>query len=207
MKTESLIFDMDGTLWDSSENVAASWTEVLKREKIKRVITEEDMKSVMGLTMTDISDRLFPEMLPERRIELMNTCAEYENEYLSKHGGKLYEGITETLKILSKSHRLFIVSNCQSGYIEAFLMFYGLDQYFTDHLCWGDTHEIKGESIKLLMKKNNITDSAYVGDIQGDCDSARYAGIKFIHAAYGFGTVSDPDAVIHSFSDLLHVLE
>lgn len=31
MKVESLIFDMDGTLWDSAENVARSWTEVLRR--------------------------------------------------------------------------------------------------------------------------------------------------------------------------------
>ena len=57
------------------------------------------------------------------------------------------------------------------------------------------------------MEKNNVEDAAYVGDIQGDCDSARYAGIKFIHAAYGFGNVDDKDAEIRSFGELLDVVE
>ena len=57
------------------------------------------------------------------------------------------------------------------------------------------------------MDKNDVKDAAYVGDIQGDCDSARYAGIKFIHAAYGFGKVDDKDASIQKFADLLDVVE
>ena len=57
------------------------------------------------------------------------------------------------------------------------------------------------------MEKNGIEDASYVGDIQGDCDSARFAGIKFIHAAYGFGSVKDKDAEIHTFAELLDVVE
>ena len=70
-----------------------------------------------------------------------------------------------------------------------------------------DTKVSKGESIKILMDKNDIKDAAYVGDIQGDCDSARYAGIKFIHAAYGFGKVDNKDAAIQKFEDLLDIVE
>ena len=47
MKVESLIFDMDGTLWDSAENVARSWTEVLKEKSdVDMVVTESDIKAV-----------------------------------------------------------------------------------------------------------------------------------------------------------------
>lgn len=208
MKVESLIFDMDGTLWDSAANVAASWTEVLERQKdIDGVVTERDIQSVMGLPMDEIAARLFSEVSPERQMEIMDACGDYENEYLRKHGGRLYDGVPETLEKLSGTHRLFIVSNCQSGYIEAFLAYYGFGKYFKDILCWGDTKASKGESIRILMERNDITDAAYVGDIQGDCDSARYAGIRFIHAEYGFGEVADKDARIGSFSELAELVE
>lgn len=139
--------------------------------------------------------------------QLIDACGDYENEYLREHGGVLYDGVEDTIAKLSGSHRLFIVSNCQSGYIEAFLDYYGFGKYFKDILCWGDTKVSKGESIKILMEKNGIEDAAYVGDIQGDCDSARFAGIKFIHAAYGFGSVKDKDAEINTFAELLDVVE
>lgn len=208
MQVESLIFDMDGTLWDSAENVAASWTEVLKRQPdIDRIVTRADIQSVMGLPMDEIARRLFPEVTTARQMELVNACGGYENEYLEEHGGMLYDGLEETLAALARNHRLFIVSNCQSGYIEAFLAHYGFGRYFQGTLCWGQTRVPKGESIKILMEQYGITDAAYVGDIQGDCDSARYAGIRFIHAAYGFGEVQEPDAVIAAFDELLELVE
>ena len=207
MKVESLIFDMDGTLWDSAENVARSWTEVLKEKSdVDMVVTESDIKAVMGMPMDAIARKMFGEFSEERQMEL-DACGDYENDYLRQHGGKLYDGVEDTLAKLSEAHRLYIVSNCQSGYIEAFLEYYGFGRYFKDILCWGDTKVSKGESIKILMDKNGITDAAYVGDIQGDCDSARYAGIKFIHAAYGFGKVEDKDASIQRFEDLLDIVE
>lgn len=208
MQVESLIFDMDGTLWDSAANVARSWSEVIKKQPdMHTEITESDIKGVMGLPMDAIAVRLFGDYTPERQSEIMDACGNYENEYLRIHGGKLYDGVEDTLRQLAEGHRLFIVSNCQSGYIEAFLEHYGFGKYFKDILCWGDTRKSKGESIRILMDKNEISDAAYVGDIQGDCDSARFAGIKFIHAAYGFGKVDDKDAEIKSFCELLEVVE
>lgn len=207
MKIESIIFDMDGTLWDSAENVAASWQEVIEKQPdIDRKIATADIKGVMGMTMDAIGEKLFSGLSPDRQMEVVNECGEYENEYLRKHGGMLYEGLEETLKKLQGKYRLFIVSNCQSGYIEAFLYYYGFEKYFADTLCWGQTKVSKGESIKLLMDKNDIKDAVYVGDIQGDLDSARYAGIGFVHAAYGFGEVDAPDAVIKDITELPKVL-
>ena len=208
MKVESLIFDMDGTLWDSAKSVAESWNKVLDDlNEVKIRFTADDIKSVMGKPMDVIAAMFFPEVDSKRQMEIMNECGLYENEYLLYHGGILYDNLEETLKELKKNHRLFIVSNCQSGYIEAFLEYYGFEEYFEDILCWGDNQLSKGDNIKLIMQKNSVTDAAYVGDIHADCDSARYAGIKFIHAAYGFGEVSDPDATIESFTDLPGILD
>ena len=82
----------------------------------------------------------------------------------------------------------------QNGYIEAFFEYYSLERYFTDYLCWGDTHKPKSETLKLIMQKNHCTSAVYVGDTQGDFDAASAAGIPFIHAAYGFGELTSPPA-------------
>lgn len=203
MTAESIIFDMDGTLWDSSRSVAQSWNEAVSGlPDVNINLTEKDIQGIMGLTMDVIADKFFGNTSKERRMEIMNICGSHENEYLKIHGGQLYENAEKTLESLSREHRLFIVSNCQSGYIEAFLEYYGLGKLFDGFICWGDNSLPKGDNIKYIMNKNNITDAVYVGDTQGDCDSAYYAGAKFIHAAYGFGTADRTDAVIHRFDEL-----
>lgn len=198
---DSIIFDMDGTLWDSAENVARAWNEAVGSD----MFTERDIKSVMGLTMTTIAERLFPNETEEKRQEFLKRCCECENKYLRAHGGILYPNTESTLKKLSERYRLFIVSNCQEGYIEAFWDFYGLGGVFEDKLCWGDNKLEKWENIKLIIERNELRDALYVGDTQGDCDSAYKAGARFAHAAYGFGTANRCDYRLNDISELLDI--
>ncbi|MDE7229837.1 MAG: HAD family hydrolase [Oscillospiraceae bacterium] len=199
---DSIIFDMDGTLWDSAENVAKAWNEAVGRE----MFTERDIKSVMGLTMTAIAKRLFPNETEEKRQEFLDRCCECENKYLRAHGGKLFPNTESTLKKLSERYRLFIVSNCQAGYIEAFWEYYKLGGLFEDKLCWGDNRLEKSENIRLIIEKNGLRDALYVGDTQGDCDSAYKAGARFAHAAYGFGTADRCDYRLNDISELLTMI-
>ena len=199
---DSIIFDMDGTLWDSAENVALAWNEAVGKD----VFTESDIKGVMGLTMTTIAERLFPNETEEKRREFLQKCCECENKYLRSNGGKLYPNTESTLKKLSERYRLFIVSNCQEGYIEAFWEFYGLGGLFEDKQCWGDNRLEKWENIKLIIERHGLQSALYVGDTQGDCDSAYKAGAKFAHAAYGFGTADRCDYRLNDISELLHII-
>ena len=207
MKYDGIIFDMDGTIWNTEKEVCLAWNKVLADAGHPKRVTGDELAGYMGLPMTEIAKRMFGTDNYDSVAELFGCCMQYENEYIAKHGAVLYPDLINTLKQMYTKIPLFIVSNCQSGYIEAFLDYYGFGKYFKDILCWGDTKVSKGESIKILMEKNGIEDAAYVGDIQGDCDSARFAGIKFIHAAYGFGSVKDKDAEIHTFAELLDVVE
>ena len=208
MAKAGIIFDMDGTLWDSAEGVALSWTEIVNKEHDKnRVITTEDIQGVMGRTMDKIAEALFPELDLEPRLDLLQKCCDYENEYLRIHGGILYPDLEDTFKVLQQNYDLYIVSNCQAGYIEAFLEHYGFEHYFKDIECYGNNGLQKSENIRNIVERNNLDKAVYVGDIQGDYDATMAAGLPFIHAAYGFGTIAQEVAKIDCFKDLTTVVK
>lgn len=208
MKT-GLIFDMDGTLWDSSEGVAASWTEKVRELGYDRpAITKQDVMSIMGLTMDRIADIIFADLPKDERMRLLDLCCAHENDYLREHGGVLYPDLEKTFKALRKAgYELYIVSNCQSGYIEAFLEHYGFGHYFSDIECYGNNLKGKGENIALLAERNSLEKAWYIGDIQGDYDATVQAGFDFIHAAYGFGTIEQTVPELERFSDLPRLLK
>ena len=203
-----IIFDMDGTLWDSSENVAKSWDEVVRKEKSGlRRIEKEDIQNVMGLTMTDIAKSLFPMLEEEEAFALTDRCGEYENAYLRRFGGVLYPQLEDTLKILAGRYPLYIVSNCQKGYIEAFLDYYDFWKYFQDIECFGNNNMGKAYNIGLVIKRNRLDHAVYVGDIQGDYNASKEAGADFVHAAYGFGHIKERVPAVSAFAKLPEVLK
>lgn len=201
---KGIIFDMDGTLWDSAENVAKSWNlAIAKSGLIKKELTTQDIQSVMGKTMDVIADILFSELDQEKRMRLLEDCCAMENDYLREHGGVLYDGVKETFaKLKERGYHLSIVSNCQSGYIEAFLDYYKLWDAIEDKQCYGDNLRQKGENIRLVVERNSLDVAVYVGDIQGDYDASCQAGVDFIHASYGFGTIDAEVPAIKNFTEL-----
>ena len=122
----------------------------------------------------------------------MELCSVEELTELLAEGGRLFDGLEDVLTELSKQYKLYIVSNCNPGYIEAFLTYHQLGKYFCDHEDHGSTKLSKGQNIRLVMERNHFNKTIYVGDTPGDCKAAQEAGIPFIHAAYGFGKVEAP---------------
>lgn len=204
MKLDSIIFDLDGTIWDSTGSVIDSWNETISNyDEVKNKLTVDDMKSVMGLVMRDIALKFFPYLKEDNRIKIIKHCYKNECIHLEKHGAILYDKLEDTLKGLSKRYKLFIVSNCQCGYIESFFKSHRLKKYFIDFENSGRTGLSKGENIKLIIERNNLISSVYVGDTEGDLVASRVAGIPFVYAAYGFGEVKNYDYIINSFCELL----
>lgn len=200
---DGIIFDIDGTLWDSTDPVAASWNQAIRENSSLDLTIDAGTLSVLfGKTMTEIGNILFPGMPEEEKERLLTICMEQENLYLEDHPGIFYNGVIETIKKLAEKYPLFIVSNCQCGYIEVTVRSGGLESYIRDHLCFGETQVPKGQTLRMLMDRNGLKDPVYVGDTQGDADACREAGIPFIFAEYGFGDVPDAERRIRSFSDL-----
>ena len=209
MEFESLIFDIDGTLWDSRALVAEGYNIQLKREGLEHLCTDaEKLKPLFGLVMEDLADRLFPTIPAPERYELTLRCMKTENDHLHSSPCRIgYPGVKETLEALHCRHRLFIVSNSNCGYPELCMEKLGIGHLFEGHLCFGDTHAPKGETIKILMERHGISSACYIGDTQGDADAAKAAGIPFLWAAYGFGAPDAWDARIGKIEELVEKLK
>ena len=204
-----ILFDLDGTLWDSALQVADSWALTLQeRSDVTRKPSVEEIQSVMGKVTEEIADLLFPELSCEKRLEVIEDCLKQENAYILEHGGNLFEGAREVLEELKRrQYHLYIVSNCQVGYIEAFLTYYGLETYFDDYESYGRTRRPKGENIRLVADRNQLDLAVYVGDTQGDYEAAKAAGLPFIHARTGYGRIDGDIPAIDSLSQLAGLLE
>lgn len=210
MEKTALIFDLDGTLWDSTEVVADSWSVSGKKYFGEDFNLDKNaVKAQMGLMMEQIAENI-AKMTPNPELGMLwaKDAFEYEIEYLSTHPGKLFENEIETLQELKKKgYVLLIMSNCQKGYIKDYLNCIEDKNLFSGHLCYGDTHAPKNVSIRILMENHLIKRAAYVGDTAGDEEQTRIAGIPFFHAAYGFGKALSPDASLRRFEDVLEAAE
>lgn len=202
---DSIIFDVDGTLWNSTEIVARAWTDYLRTQNMEMEITSGQLQSLFGRLLPDIARKIFPDLPEEEQMRLIDGCCEAEHQALLKQCAPVYEGLEETLKELSQTFPLFIVSNCQAGYIELFLEKTGFAPYFKGHLCPGDTGEAKAENIMKITRDHHLSSPVYVGDTLGDYQACQKADVPFIFASYGFGQVDTPDYHIEKPLDLLNI--
>lgn len=187
IKTDGIIFDMDGTIWDNTPIFAPAWRRATLERGYDVEFSADTLRALFGKTMTAIADACIPDENPEKRYETLKLCEEYEMDDLRENSADTcYEGLLETLESLSKRTNLYIVSNCQAGYIETFLDRYDARKFFTDFICYGDNGLGKADNIKLIVEKDKICHPVYLGDIQGDKDACDEAGIDFIWAAYGY---------------------
>ncbi len=207
MLTDGIIFDVDGTVWNSTPIVEEAWNKALKDNGYSERVTAARLQGLFGLPMDVIIRDILPDATEEERVDFAPKCFRYEHEFLERNGGIVYDGFEEMLKILYEKCPLYVVSNCQAGYIELMLSKTGFGKYFKDHLCFGDNDKLKAENIRIICERNEIKKPIYVGDTQMDADACIQAGVPIVYAAYGFGKVEDPDYVIYKPMDLADMFD
>ena len=203
-----LIFDIDGTLWNTTDVVATAWNRAVRESGLSALssltVTGDMLKKEFGKPMDVIADDLFGDIDKDVKADLLKHCCRYEHEAIEKCTDDLtYKGVRETMRLLSKKHRLFIVSNCQDGYIELVMAKNGITDIIEDYECFGRTGLQKDENIRLVIDRNGLKSPVYIGDTLGDMEATHKAGIPFVFARYGFGNVSDHEYVIDDFSELI----
>jgi len=199
-KEGAVLFDLDGTLWNSAREVLHCWNQVLS--PLGRRITAAELDRLMGLTPREIGDVQFPDLPPAERYALTDRCLDAEPPYLFERGARLYPRVRETLARLHRRYFLALVSNCTEDYAQAFLHAHGLAGLFDDHETAGRTGLGKGENIALVLQRNRIERAVYIGDTAKDMAAAQTAHVPFLYASWGFGNLEGYQSTAAAFSEL-----
>ena len=203
MRFDSIILDVDGTIWDTTPIVAKAWNKAIEKlyPQVPRV-TADTLKGQFGKTMDVIGRNLFEELTAEEQKKLLDQCCIEEQVALEENQENItYSGVVETIRALAAKVPVFIVSNCQAGYIELVIKKLGIADCITDFECFGNNGLPKDKNIRLVVERNGLKAPVYVGDTQGDFDACKLAGVPFIWAEYGFGKV-DQNGIAGSIKEL-----
>lgn len=205
---DAVILDIDGTIWNTTGVVAVAWNKAIEKSGFDaRKVNAQILQKEFGKPMNVIAQDLWPELSAEDQDKLLSYCCTEEQIALRNNTLDLtYPGVVSTIRELSTMQNIYIVSNCQSGYIELTMEKTGITQYIKDFECFGRTGKQKAENIQLVCSRNNIHNAIYVGDTQGDCDASRQANVPFVWASYGFGTAVNYFEKISSFDQLIPLI-
>lgn len=204
MNNIGILFDLDGTLWNTIIPTHKAANDIAKDNNLKE-ITLDTIIDGMGKDKIYNAKNYYPEVDLKKALELLDQSSQKCTEYLKNKEAIIYENIEKTLQTLSKKHDLYIVSNSfDNDYINTFKSY--LDVNFKDFIAAGALNINKAEAIQLIIKRNNIDKAIYVGDTKLDYDSSKEANIPFIYAKYGFGNIDKYEYSINDIKDLISVI-
>jgi len=201
-KPDSLIFDMDGTLWDAVDTYTESWNLVFKKRGINRTMARHDLLQRIGWDGEKVMQVVLPEFDKEQRQEIYNDVNETRRVLLPQSGGVLYNGVLDGLKQLASKYKLFILSNCATGIIRIFIDWAGINEHIAAEMAYGVNCMPKHHNIKLLSEKYRLNNPVYIGDTAGDGEQSRLAGVPFVFVSYGFGHTDDYNLKFDDFRSL-----
>lgn len=201
-RPDSLIFDMDGTLWDAADTYVEAWNAGFKQERIDKVISRSDLSKMMGWEKRKVLDHILPGFDHEKQDRVFKTINEYRSKLIPELGGILYGGIKKGLEQLAGRYKLFIVSNCPENLIKEFMDWADISSLITDEMAHGVNSKPKHYNIRLLIDRHQLKTPVYIGDTDTDSIESRKAGVPFVFLTYGFGKTSDYDLKFDTFESL-----
>ena len=202
-KPDSLIFDMDGTLWDAVETYTAAWNEYFIMNNMNIHLSKNDLDELMGMEEKLFLEKILPQYPSEERIIMYKKVISIQYKLIDEVGGTMYDGVLNGLKLLARKYKLFIVSNCPEFTIHHFIKWAKIESYITDTMAHGQNYKPKFQNIQFLINKHSLKNPLYIGDTNSDAIQSERANVPFIFMEYGFGKSKDFYRKFDSFHSLL----
>lgn len=204
MNKIGIIFDLDGTLWNTIIPTYKAANDIAKENNLKEVSIKKIING-MGKDKKYNASNYYPEVNLDIALNLLEQSSKKNSYYLKRKEAIIYPNVETTLQQLSQKYNLFIASNCfDDDYINTFKSYLNVD--FKEAIAAGKLNMNKAEAIKYIINKNNLHKAIYVGDTNLDYESANEANIPFIYAKYGFGKINKYEYSINNIKELINVI-
>ena len=205
-----IIFDLDGTLVDSLDDLTDATNAMLRRFG-RGELTRPEVRLLVGQGAKRLVERAMPDALPEKIDEGVQLFLAYNEAHIADKT-RLYPGVRETLVILAKFRLLAIISNKYEAHCRKLLAVLKVADHFgavlgADSLPF---RKPSPEPVLRLLSDTGVTaaETAIVGDSSNDMIAGRDAGVVTIGCTYGYGEpdeLTGADYRIDRFVELLEL--
>jgi phosphoglycolate phosphatase len=214
MKYDLIVFDWDGTLYDSAAHIVTGVQESAKAMGLS-IPTDKESRSVIGLSFNVALARLFPD-LDDKKFEAFTTFYREWHAGDSGHARPvLFQGATDVLESLKANQYLTAVATGKGRKgLDADLEDFKVRHLFDATRC-GDEGESKPhpEMLHIIMDELEVdpAKTLMIGDTEFDMALANNAGTDALAVSYGVHDEVDllkhkPKHVIHDVKELLGFL-
>lgn len=210
MKPRLIIFDLDGTLVDSSEDIANAINYAIRPFKIEPLTIGRTV-DLIGEGLTRLVEKILGNDRMHLHAEVMSRFLEHYEEHLADHT-QPYPGVPETLALLSEFQKA-VVSNKRSRFSEKLLAELRLLPYFDLVIGSDSVPEKKPSPLPLIhvMQKLGAVPvyTLMVGDSPYDIQAGRAAGVRTVAVTYGYrgrGQLKDADIMLDDFREMGRLL-
>ncbi|MEK5247199.1 HAD family hydrolase [Bacillus mycoides] len=212
---QALIFDMDGTLFQTDKILELSLDDTfdhLRSLQLWNTITPIDKyREIMGVPLPKVWEALLPNHSNEVREQTDAYFLERLIENIKNGNGALYPNVKGIFSFIKENNcSIYIASNGLTEYLQAIVSYYGLDQWVTEIFSIEQIHSLnKGDLVKGILKKYDIQEAAVVGDRLSDINAAKDNGLIAIGCNFDFAQedeLAHADLVIDDLMELKGIL-
>ncbi|WLD94488.1 HAD hydrolase-like protein [Alkalihalobacillus sp. AL-G] len=213
--SQSLIFDMDGTLFQTDKILELSLDDTFNHlrslNKWDTVTPIDKYREIMGVPLPKVWEALLPNHSNKVREQTNAYFLERLVENIRSGKGALYPNLKEVFSYLKENNcSIYIASNGLTEYLKAIVSYYNLDNWVTETFSIQKIESLnKSDLVQSIIKKYGITNAAVVGDRLSDINAAKDNGLVSIGCNFDFARedeLSQADMIIDNLIELKAIL-